>query len=67
MSDHWMEEKLWKSLDDTLYTKVASDFLKLPDHHKGAITLVRLIIDRMVQKSQESQCAMCYGGVPQEF
>ena len=57
-SDAWMEEKLWKSLDSTLYDEVASDFLELPDRCKGSISLARLIIDRMVQKNQESRRAL---------
>jgi hypothetical protein len=57
-SDHWMEEKLWKSLSPSLLAEVRSDFNELPTLQKGAISLVGLIINRMVQGNQDSCRAM---------
>ncbi len=58
LSDAWFAEKLWKSLDTDLRAKVRSDFNELPDLQKGSISLLRLIINRMVQSSQEARRAM---------
>ena len=57
-SDAWLEEKLWKSLGPKLLAEVSSDFNELPNIQKGAISLIRLIINRMVQNNQESHRAM---------
>lgn len=57
-SDQWMEDKLWKSLSPDLLAEVRSDFRELPVIHKGAISLLRLIINRVVQSNQESRRAM---------
>ncbi len=58
ISDSWLEDKLWKSLEVDLRAEVKSDFDELPTLQKGAISLLRLIINRMVQNSQESRRAM---------
>ncbi len=47
--DAWFEEKLWISLDVSLYADIADDYLSLQDHHKGSISLLRLIINRIVR------------------
>ncbi len=57
-SDSWFEEKLWKSIDTTLYAEVMSDFNELQSFQKGSISLLRLIINRIVQNNHESQRAM---------
>ena len=57
-SDHWMEEKLWKSMSPTLLKEVRSDFKRLPQIQQGAVSLVRIIINRMVQDSQDSRRAL---------
>ena len=57
-SDHWMEEKLWRSLSTTLLKEVKSDFKRLPKLQQGAVSLVRIIINRMVQDSQDSRRAL---------
>lgn len=57
-SDHWMEEKLWKSLSPSLLKEVRSDFKRLPMMQQGAVSLVRIIINRMVQDSQDSRRAL---------
>ncbi len=58
ISDAWLSDKLWSSLDSELRTEVKADFDELPDINKGAISLLRLIINRMVQNNQESRRAM---------
>ncbi len=58
LSDQWFEEMLWKSLDSELRSEVQSDFAELPPLQKGGISLLRLIINRIVQSSQESRRAM---------
>ncbi len=57
-SDAWLGDKLWKSLDLDLRAEVRSDFDELPHEQKGSISLLRLIIKRMVQSTQESRRAM---------
>lgn len=67
-SDSWFEEKLWKSLSSTLLSEVSSEFLELDKDEdlskpgaetcKGSITLLRLIINRVVQSNQESRRAL---------
>ena len=67
-SDNWFEEKLWKSLGPALLSEVSSDFLKLDkdvdlskpnaETCKGSLTLLRLIINRVVQSNQESRRAL---------
>ena len=57
-SDHWMEEKLWRSMSTTLLKEVRSDFKRLPKIQQGAVSLVRIIINRMVQDSQDSRRAL---------
>jgi hypothetical protein len=57
-SDAWLEDKLWKSLDDDIKTEVRSDFEELPVDHRGSISLLRIIINRMVRNNQESRRAM---------
>jgi hypothetical protein len=58
VSDQWFEEKLIKSLGPTLLAEVRSDYYKLDDNYKGSISLLRIIINRMVQSNQELQRAM---------
>ena len=55
ISDAWLSDKLWSSLDSELRTEVKADFDELPDINKGAISLLRLVINRMVQNNQESR------------
>lgn len=67
-SDNWFEEKLWKSLGPALLSEVSSDFLELDkdvdlskpntETCKGSLTLLRLIINRVVQSNQESRRAL---------
>ena len=58
ISDAWFADKLWSSLDSELRDEVKADFDELPDINKGSISLLRLIINRMVQTNQESRRAM---------
>ena len=58
VSDQWFEEKLIKSLGPTLLAEVRSDYYELDDFYKGSISLLRIIINRMVQSNQESHRAM---------
>jgi hypothetical protein len=58
ISDAWLADKLWKSLDLDLRVEVKSDFAELQDIDKGSISLLRLIINRMVQNTHESRRAM---------
>jgi hypothetical protein len=58
VSNQWFEEKLIKSLGPTLLAEVRSDYYKLDDFYKGSISLLRIIINRMVQSNQESRRAM---------
>jgi len=57
-SDGWFEDKLKNSLAPGLKAEVMSDFNELPSIQKGSISLLRLIINRIVQNSQESRRAM---------
>ena len=57
-SDRWLEEMLMKSLDPALLREVMSEFGKLEEDEKGSITLLRIIINRIVQSNQESRRAM---------
>ena len=65
-SDAWFEEKLWKSLSPALHSEVLSDFIELDkdddedpnkpkDSCQGSLTLLRIIINRVVQSNQESR------------
>ncbi len=58
ISDAWLHDKLWKSLDDELKAEIRSDFDDLPHECKGSISLLHLIINRMVKNNQESRRAM---------
>ena len=57
-SDAWLEDKLWNSVDSDLKAEVMSTFNDLHSTQKGSISLLRLIINRIVQNSQESRRAM---------
>ena len=57
-SDRWLEEMLMKSLDPSLLREVVSEFDKVEEDEKGSITLLRIIINRIVQSNQESRRAM---------
>lgn len=57
-SDQWLEEKLAKSLDPALLTKVMSKFNGLKEEEKGSITFLQNIINCIVQSNQESRRAM---------
>lgn len=47
-----------KSLDPSLLREVVSEFDKVEEDKKGSITLLRIIINRIVQSNQESRRAM---------
>ena len=49
LSNQWLEETLWKSLDSELRSEVQSNFAELPPLQKGGISLLRLVINRIQQ------------------
>jgi hypothetical protein len=52
-SDDWLEETLLLSMEVTLCAEVESDLKGLPANHRGAITMLRFIIKRLVVQNQE--------------
>jgi hypothetical protein len=58
-SDNWLEEKLLLSMETTLCSEVESDMKSLPlQKQKGAISMLRFIIKRMVVRNQEANDAL---------
>ena len=54
-SDQWMEEFLRASMEMTLKDEVISDFDELPKDSRGAVSLFRCMVNRMVTKNEESR------------
>jgi len=54
-SDQWMEEFLRASMEKTLKDEVISDFDELPKDSRGAVSLFRCMVNRMVTKNEESR------------
>ena len=54
-SDQWMEEFLRASMEQTLKDEVISDFDELSKEHRGAVSLFRCMVNRMVTKNEESR------------
>jgi hypothetical protein len=53
--DQWMEEFLHTSMETTLKDEVISNFDKLPKDSRGAVSLFRCMVNRMVAKNKESR------------
>ena len=54
-SDQWMEEFLCVSMEKALKDEVISDFDELPKASRGAVSLFRCMVNRMVTKNEESR------------
>ncbi len=57
-SDDRLEGTLLLSMEVTLCAEVESDLKGLPANHRGAITMLRLIIKRLVVRNQEAWDAL---------
>ena len=57
-SNNWLEDTLLLSMDKTLRHEVESDMSGFPKNKRGAITMLRCIIKRMVVKNQEAKDAL---------
>jgi hypothetical protein len=57
-SDSWLEGTLLLSMESTLCAEVESDLKCLPVNQRGAITMLRFIIKRMVISNQEAWDAL---------
>jgi hypothetical protein len=54
-SNTWMLKVLKSSMEPSLYSAVMLDYEDMPVHQHGAITLFRLIVNRMVLLSEEAR------------
>ena len=54
-SNTWMLKFLKSSMEPSLYSAVMLDYEDMPVHQQGAITLFRLIVNRMVLLSEEAR------------
>ena len=57
-SNNWLEDTLLLSMDKNLRSEVASDMSGFPPIKRGAVTMLRCIIKRMVVKNQEAKDAL---------
>jgi hypothetical protein len=57
-SNNWLEDTLLLSMDKTLRSEVESDMSMFPSIKRGAITMLRCIIKRLVVKNQEAKDAL---------
>ena len=57
-SDAWAQEILRRTMDDELRADISSDMIDLDAEEQGAVTMFRLIIERMVVRNQEAHDAM---------
>ena len=57
-SNNWLKDTLLLSMDKTLRHEVESDMSGFPKNKRGAITMLRCIIKRMVVKNQEAKDAL---------
>ncbi len=57
-SDDWLEGTLLQSMEVTLCAEVESDLQGLPVNHRGAITVFRFIIKRLIICNQEAWDAL---------
>ncbi len=57
-SDEWLEGTLLLSMEATLRAEVESDLKGLPMTHRGALTMLRFIIKRLVVHNQEAWDAL---------
>jgi hypothetical protein len=57
-SDAWLEGTLLLSMESTLRAEVESDLKSLPVNQRGALTMLRFIIKRMVIRNQEAWDAL---------
>ena len=57
-SNNWLEDTLLLSMDKTLRNEIESDMSMFPSHKRGAITMLRCIIKRLVVKNQEAKDAL---------
>jgi hypothetical protein len=55
-SDQWMQEFLCASMEKTLKDEVILDFDELPKDSRGAVSLFRCMVNRIVTKNKESRC-----------
>lgn len=54
-SDIWMEKMLKSFMEPDLYAMVIIEYDELPEHQRGSISLFRLIVNRMVNHSEEAR------------
>ena len=57
-SNNWLEDTLLLSMDKTLRSEVESDMSMFPSIKRGAVTMLRCIIKRLVVKNQEAKDAL---------
>jgi hypothetical protein len=57
-SNNWLEDTLLLSMDKNLCSEVVSDMSGFPPIKRGAVTMLRCIIKRMVVKNQEAKDAL---------
>ncbi len=56
--DDWLEGTLLLSMEVTLRAEVESDLKGLPENHRGAITMLRFIIKRLVVCNQDESMSI---------
>ncbi len=66
-SDNWLVDKLWKSLDSSLYTEVKSDFDELMPLQKGAISLLVTTTYHQPDGPEQSGVPPCFGRLHQNL
>ena len=57
-SDAWVQDILRRTMEDELRVDISSDMLDLEQEERGAVTMFRLIVERMVVRNQEAHDSM---------